>query len=215
MARILVIESSSRNDGSYSRMLVAEFIALLQARQPGHEFVYRDLVREPIPVLDPDIVGIIRTPFDAITPEQRRATALSERLIGELQAADFVLIGSPMYNWSIPAALKAWLDQVMRLGLTFAYGDNGVVGLLGDKPVLVVLSRGGSYDAPERAGVDMQKPYLTNVLKVMGLAATFAVMEGSLMGDEPREANLRRARAQIREVAENFDSYLSGPADDS
>jgi len=209
MAKILVVESSARREGSFSRMLVAEFIDTLKQSAVGHEFIYRDLVDQPIPVLDASIVDIIRTPFEAIPPEQRRATALSEQLINELKDADFVVIGCPMYNWTIPAAFKAWLDQVMRLGLTFTYGENGVTGLLGDKPALVVLSRGGSYDAPERAAVDMQKPYLANVLKVMGLAATYAVMEGSLMGDEPREANLRKARAKIREVAANFDSYLS------
>jgi FMN-dependent NADH-azoreductase len=190
-------------------MLVAEFIDTLKHSGEKHEFIYRDLVDQPIPVLDASIVDIVRTPFEAILPEQRQATALSEQLITELKDADFVIIGCPMYNWSIPAAFKAWLDQVMRLGLTFTYGENGVVGLLGDKPALVVLSRGGSYDAPERAAVDMQKPYLTNVLKVMGLAATYAAMEGSLMGDEPRDTNLYKARAQIQEVAANFDSYLS------
>jgi FMN-dependent NADH-azoreductase len=209
VAKILVIESSARKEGSFSRMLVAEFTEALRHSGVEHEFVYRDLVDQPIPVLDASIVDIIRTPFDAIPPEQRQLTALSEQLINELKDADFVVIGCPMYNWSIPAAFKAWLDQVMRLGLTFTYGEHGVVGLLGDKPALVVLSRGGSYDAPERAAVDMQKPYLANVLKVMGLAATYAVMEGSLMGDEPRETNLRKARAQIQEVAANFDSYLS------
>jgi FMN-dependent NADH-azoreductase len=208
MAKILVIESSARKEGSFSRMLVAEFVGLLKAGEGDHEFIYRDLVEQPIPVLDAGIVDIIRTPFDAIEPQQREATALSESLINELKGADFVVLGCPMYNWSIPASLKAWLDQVMRLGLTFRYGDAGVVGLLNDKPALVVLSRGGSYDAPERAAVDMQKPYLENVLKVMGLSATYAVMEGSLMGDEPREANLSKARAQITEVATNFDSYL-------
>jgi FMN-dependent NADH-azoreductase len=208
MAKILVIESSARKEGSYSRMLVAEFVDQLKAGEGGHEFIYRDLVEQPIPVLDASIVDIIRTPFDTIPPEQREATALSESLINELRDADFVVLGCPMYNWSIPASLKAWLDQVMRLGLTFAYGENGVVGLLGDKPALVVLSRGGSYDAPERAAVDMQKPYLANVLKVMGLSATYAVMEGSLMGDEPRDANLAKARAQITDVANNFERYL-------
>jgi FMN-dependent NADH-azoreductase len=211
MAKILVIESSARKEGSYSRMLVAEFVADLNSRGANHEFVYRDLVDSPVPVLHEGIVDIIRTPVEALQPEQRRSTALSEALIAELKAADFVVIGCPMYNWSIPAALKAWLDQVMRLGLTFARGETGLTGLLDDKPALVVLSRGGSYDNAERAAVDMQKPYLANVLKVMGLSATFAVMEGSLMEEQVRDSNLRKVRTQIKAVADHFDRYLLQP----
>ena len=135
------------------------------------------------------------------SPEQLKKIALSEALIAELEAADFVVIGSSMYNWNVSASLKAWLDQVMRIGKTFAYGGDGVVGLLGDKPCLVVLARGGSYDTPERAARDMQQPYLANVLNVMGLDVTFAVMEGSLMGDEVRDANLAKARAVIDRAA--------------
>jgi FMN-dependent NADH-azoreductase len=208
MAKILVIESSARKEGSYSRMLVAEFVADLNSRGGNHEFDYRDLVDSPVPVLHEGIVDIIRTPVEALQPEQRRSTALSEALIAELKAADFVVIGCPMYNWSIPAALKAWLDQVMRLGLTFARGETGLTGLLDEKPALVVLSRGGSYDNAERAAADMQKPYLANVLKVMGLSATFAVMEGSLMEEQVRDSNLRNVRSQIKDVTDHFDQYL-------
>lgn len=204
MAKILVVESSARRADSYSRMLVKEFIDELKGRNPRHEFVYRDLVKDPIPVLDDSIVDIIRTPFDALTDEQRQATALSETLIDELKQADFVVIGCPMYNWNVPAALKAWLDQVMRLGLTFTYGESGVVGLMGDKPALAVLARGGSYDAPDRAAIDMQKPYLCNVLRVMGFDVTTAVMEGSLMGDDIRDANLQRVRKVIKDVADRI-----------
>jgi FMN-dependent NADH-azoreductase len=201
MATILIVESSANKDSSFSRLLTAEFVSHLKASGNQHQFVYRDLVDQPIPVLNNDIVGIIRTPPDKLTEQQRQATVLSETLIRELKEADFVVIGSAMYNWSISASLKAWLDQVMRIGFTFGHGANGVEGLLGNKPALAILSRGGSYDTPERAAVDMQKPYLTNVLKVLGLDTTFAVMEGSLMGDEVRDANLAKARQVIVDVA--------------
>jgi len=201
MAHILVIESSGRKQGSFSRMLVNEFVEQLKSQNSDHNFTLRDLAHEPIPVLNADITDAIRTPPDTITAEQRNATALSEQLIGELKAADFVVIGSPMYNWNISASLKAWLDQVMRVGMTFGYTETGVKGLLENKPALVVLSRGGSYDAPERAAVDMQKPYLQNVLGVMGLAPTFVTMEGSLMGEELCAKNLAAARQAIADVA--------------
>jgi FMN-dependent NADH-azoreductase len=205
MARILVIESSGRKQGSFSRMLVSEFIEQLKAKNSAHQFTLRDLAHDPLPVLNESTTDAIRTPPDAITTEQREATAVSEQLIGELKAADFVVIGSPMYNWSISASLKTWLDQVMRIGMTFGYAETGLKGLLNDKPALVVLSRGGSYDAPERAAVDMQKPYLQNVLGVMGLAPTFATMEGSLMGEEVCAANLAAARKIIADVAATLD----------
>lgn len=200
MATILVIESSGRKEGSVSRQLVGEFLEQVQAQHPGHTIVRRDLAHDPIPVLSDGVVEAIRTHPDKLTAEQRQQTALSEKLIAELKAADFVVIGAPMYNWSIPAALKAWLDQIMRIGLTFTYGGSGVVGLLGDKPALVVLVRGGAYDSPERAAVDMQKPYLTNVLNVIGLSASFAVMEGSLMSEELAAANMTKARAALKEA---------------
>ena len=110
-----------------------------------------------------------------------------------------------MYNWSIPAALKAWLDQVMRIGFTFSYGENGIEGLI-NKPALAVLSRGGDYSAPERAVLDMQKPYLASVLKVMGLDVNFAVMEGAALPDEDlRAANLSKAREAIDKAVAAFD----------
>jgi FMN-dependent NADH-azoreductase len=199
MANILVIESSAKLDG-YSRKLVAEFIELMK-QQGNHQFVFRDLAHNPVPVLTNEIVDIIRTPPDMLTDDQRQKTATSERLIEELKNADFVVIGSSMYNWNVSASLKAWLDQVMRIGFTFGYGGDGVVGLLGDKPTLAVLSRGGSYDTPERAARDMQKPYLDNVLRVMGLDPTFAVMEGYLMGEDIRDANLAKARQVLADVA--------------
>lgn len=196
MARILVIESSARLAG-YSRQLVGEFINQVKALDKGHEFVFRDLVDEPVPLLTNENVDIIRTHPDQITPEQLEKVVVSEGLIAELKAADVVVIGSSMYNWNISASLKAWLDQVMRIGKTFAYGGDGVVGLLGNKPCLAVLARGGSYDTPDRAARDMQQPYLANVLTVMGLDTTFAVMEGSLMGDEVSDANLAQAREAV------------------
>lgn len=204
MAHILVLESSARKQGSFSRQLVGEFIDLLKQQNSHHQFTVRDLAHDPIPVLNCETVDIIRTPPDQLTDEQRKITAVSEQLIAELKAADFVVIGSSMYNWNISASLKAWIDQITRIGMTFAYGGNGVVGLLGDKPALIVLARGGSYDQPERAAVDMQKPYLENICKVIGLKPTFAIMEGSLMGDEVKETNLAKARAIVQKTAQTL-----------
>jgi FMN-dependent NADH-azoreductase len=199
MAKILVLESSAHLEKSFSRKLVAEFVELLKAQNRGHEFVFRDLAHDPIPVVDSTIVDIIRTPPDKLTDEQRQKTALSEQLIAELKDADYVVIGAGMYNRNVPAALKAWIDQVVRIGMTFTVGENGLEGLLKGKPVLAVLSRGGDYS--ERESIDWQKPYLEHILGLIGLDVRFAVMEGALMPEEKRDANLARAREAIREAA--------------
>ncbi len=200
MAKVLVLNSSAKLKGSISRQLVAEFIELAGSNGQSHEFIHRDLAHDPVPVLHSGIVDAIRTKPDDLTPEQRLATALSEQLIAELKAADYIVFGVPIYNWSIPAALKAWIDQVTRIGQTFRYANGGVEGMLGGKPALVILSRGGIYDSPERAAVDYQKPYLATIFNVIGLAPTFVVAEGSLMGEDafaPRLAGARKAIAEF------------------
>lgn len=204
MSNILVIESSAHKTASVSRSLVAEFVQKLRDKDSSHHFTFRDLVAEPIDVLNDKTVKALRTRPDQLTDELRQAVPLSDKLIAELKAADFIVIGAGMYNWSIPAALKAWLDQVMRVGFTFGYGENGIEGLI-NKPALVVLSRGGDYSSAEKSALDMQKPYLANVLKIMGMDVTFAVMEGALLPDEAqREANLNKAKGVIDQVVADF-----------
>lgn len=204
MANILIVESSANLSGSTSRQLTQEFVAKLSEKNDQHTFIYRDLVKQPIDILNDTTVAIIRTKPEELSNEQRQATQLSETLINELKAADAIVIGSAMYNWNISASLKAWLDQVMRIGFTFGYGENGLIGLLNNKPTLAILSRGGSYDSPERAAVDMQKPYLANVLAIMGLDVSFATMEGALMPEEARSKNLAKARAAIDDFIEKI-----------
>lgn len=201
MARILVVQSSARGADSCSRKIVGELVALLQRQSGPHEILLRDLASDPVPIMNDGIVREIRTRIEELSAEQRAPTALSEWLIGELKAADLIVIGSPMYNWSIPAALKAWIDQVVRLGQTFDYGSTGPRGLLGGKPAVVVLSRGGQYSAPERAHLDFQKPYLTQILNVIGLEPSFVLVENTLRGAEALDASLAAAREEIRGIA--------------
>lgn len=204
MSNILVIESSAHKANSVSRALVAEFVEKLRTKDASHHFTFRDLVAEPIDVLNNETVQVLRTRPDQLTDEQRKLAPVSDKLIAELKAADFIVIGAGMYNWSIPAALKTWIDQVMRVGFTFGYGANGIEGLI-NKPALVVLSRGGDYSSAEKAVLDMQKPYLANVLKVMGMDVTFAVMEGASLPDEnQRQENLNKAKAIIDKVIDDF-----------
>src|SRR5439155_19317259 len=104
------------------------------------------------------------------TPAQRSYLSTSDELIEELQAADTVVIGAPMYNFTIPSTLKAWIDQVVRIGKTFNYGPNGRQGLPGEKRVVVITARGGAYEKGTAAeSFDFQEPYLRHILGFIGL----------------------------------------------
>lgn len=201
MTQVLVVECSARKEGSYSRQLVSELLTSLKARGV-HQVVFRDLAAEPIPILQDGVVQAIRTRPADLTPEQHAGTALSEQLIAELKAADLIIIGSPMYNWSIPAALKAYLDQVVRIGLTFDYGANGAEGLLRGKRALVIMARGGTYKDPARAALNFQEPYLRQILRVVGLEPEFIAVEGTLMGDAVLKPSLEHARNALGRFAE-------------
>lgn len=202
--KILVVDSSARVEQSLSRALTQEFVELLQARIGKAELLRRDLGVAPVAALQPGVTEVIRTKPDQLDPAARPRAALSETLIAELQAADTVVIGAPMYNWNISANLKAWIDQVVRIGFTFTYGAAGPEPLLRDKRCVVVITRGGAYSAPERAALDFQLPYLKHVLGVIGLAPRFVVCEGTLGKPETVEAALDKARVELSAVAASF-----------
>ncbi len=201
---ILVIDSSARIEQSVSRALTQELAALLQARDGTAALLRRDLGAEPVSTLQPGVTEVIRTKPDQLDPATRPRAALSETLIAELQAADTVIIGAPMYNWGVSANLKAWIDQVVRIGFTFTYGAAGPEPLLKDKRCVVIITRGGVYSAPERAALDFQLPYLRHVLGVIGLTPRFVICEGTLGKPEAVEAALAKARAELSAVAEDF-----------
>jgi FMN-dependent NADH-azoreductase len=200
MAKILILHSSAQREGSVGRLLIKEFVERAGGNGHRHEFIERDLAHAPIPVLNDEMVAAIRTKPDALTPEQRALTAMSETLIEELHAADYVVIGAPMYNWGIPAALKAWIDQITRVGFTFRYTATGYEGTV-NKPVLIIVTRGGLYDNTARAANDFVKPYLRAIFGVIGLVPTFVTAEATLMGDELGAPLLAAARASIAEIA--------------
>lgn len=201
---IVVIDSSARIEQSVSRALTQELAALLQARDGTATLLRRDLGAEPVSTLQPGVTEVIRTKPDQLDPATRPRAALSETLIAELQAADTVIIGAPMYNWGVSANLKAWIDQVVRIGFTFTYGAAGPEPLLKDKRCVVIITRGGVYSAPERAALDFQLPYLRHVLGVIGLTPRFVICEGTLGKPEAVEAALAKARAELSAVAEDF-----------
>lgn len=168
--KLLRVDSSARHS-SVSRALTTGFVEAWKKENPEGEVVERDLAKitQPTMVTD-EWTQAIHTPPAKLTAAQREVIAVSEELIAELFAADTIVIGAPMYNFTISWPLKAWIDQVVRGGKTFAYTPEGVKGLLLGKKVVVVTSRAGSYAAgTPYAKADFQEPYLRHMLDFIGV----------------------------------------------
>jgi len=195
---ILQINSSARTQGSQSTVLARELTARLQAVHPDATLTLRDLAVTPHPVLDEAALQALFTPAEARTPAQAARVALDDALIAEIQAADIVVLGVPMYNFGVPAQLKNWIDAIAKVKVTFAYTDKGPQGLLTGKKVYVALTRGGLY---RNTPADTQVPYLKSVLGFLGMTdVEFFYAEGLNMGPDAAEKGLAFARAQIDEV---------------
>ncbi|MFJ4191666.1 FMN-dependent NADH-azoreductase [Kitasatospora sp. NPDC089509] len=187
MATLLHIDSSALTDGSVSREVTAAFRAAWQAEHPGGTVIHRDLATDPIPHLDALGINAGYLPAEARTPGQAAAFALREQLMVELETADAVLIGAPMYNFTIPSTLKAWLDQVILMGRTAGEAPSAK-----GTPVTVVASRGGSYapGAP-REPFEFVTTYLEKVLGGgLGLEVDFIVPELTMAAVVPALAEL-------------------------
>ena len=199
MANILVINSSAARDGSASRILVDHAVDLLLDADPGAAVVRRDLGAAPTPHLTGEtLAGVRGVPA---TGAERAARALSDELIAEVRAADTIVIGAPMYNFSIPTGLRAWFDHVLRAGETFRYSEAGPEGLLGGKRVIVIESRGGLYSEGPGQAMDFQEPYLRQLLGFVGITdVTFVRAEKLGFGPEAREQAIAAARAQLERV---------------
>lgn len=199
---ILQINSSARRaqdgQGSVSTLLANELVAGLRAADAEARLVVRDLAVQPHPALDEAALGALFTPAAQRSPAQAARVALDDATIAELQAADVLVLGVPMYNFSVSTQLKNWIDAVARAGVTFKYGEKGPVGLLTGKKVYAVLSRGGLHrDQPS----DTVSPYLRTVLAFLGMTdVTLIYAEGLNMGPELAAQGLGHAREQIAQA---------------
>ncbi|MEX6504199.1 FMN-dependent NADH-azoreductase [Pseudomonas zhanjiangensis] len=199
MAQVLVIESSARQQGSVSRQLTEQFINRWQVAHPDDRISVRDLAVEQVPHLDANLLGGWMTPAEQQSEAEQAALALSNRLTDELLAADVLVLAAPMYNFAIPSTLKAWLDHVLRAGVTFKYTENGPQGLLGGKRAFVLTARGGIYAG---GSMDHQEPYLRQALGFIGIHdVSFIHAEGLNLGGEHSEQGLAVAKAQLAQVA--------------
>jgi FMN-dependent NADH-azoreductase len=195
---ILHINSSARREASHSTRLAARIVERLRDADPDATLTLRDLNRAPHPVLDEAGLGALFTPAGERTPEQAARVALDDALIAEIQAADVVVLGVPMYNFGVPSQLKNWIDAISRAGATFRYTEKGPEGLLKGKTVYVALTRGGKY---RNTPADTQVPYLKTVFSFLGLTDVhFVYAEGLAMGPQAEEDAIASAHAQIDEA---------------
>jgi FMN-dependent NADH-azoreductase len=170
MPTLLHIDSSPRGDYSASRKLTAEFVASWRKENPGGQVIRRDLYATGLPPVTMEWIAAAYTPEDQRSPEQRAALKLSDELIAELQRADQYVLGVPMFNFSIPAVLKLYIDQIARVGKTFSYSSAGVKGLLEGKKAYMLAAYGGAYgDGSPAAAMNFVEPYLQRLFGFLGV----------------------------------------------
>jgi FMN-dependent NADH-azoreductase len=200
MAKLLHIDASPKASAN-SRSLAGEFVEAWKKAHPGDAVVYRDVGRKhPALLTDAWIAAAYGPNPDG--PEHRATLAESNALIDELLAADRVVLSTPMHNFNVPAALKAWIDNVIRPGKTFKFTPEGLKGLVEGKKVLVVTSRGGIYSPGSPWAVfDHQEPFLRDVLGFMGVKdVTFVHAQGTNLGDEAKAKGVSEARKRLTEL---------------
>jgi len=194
--RLLHVTASGRYNGSVTRELSARFVAALSERVAALQVRERD-VATGLPFIDADWIGANFTPADRRSDAQHQVLAQSNALVQELADADILVIAAPIYNFSIPASLKAWIDLVARAGLTFRYTENGPVGLLSGKKAYVVLASGGTAIGSD---IDFASGYLRHVLGFIGIdAVTFIAAERMMQQAETAAVT---AEQQIRAAVE-------------
>ena len=180
---ILHVDASINGQSSASRAISAKIVDQFKAAQWGKEVVYRDLASNPLPHL---------------TLEAFADTSVLEEFLG----ADTVVIGAPMYNFTLPSQLKAWIDRIVVAGRTFRYTENGPEGLAKDKRVIVALARGGIYDAGSpAASLEHLESYLRGIFNFIGIEPEFVAADGLNFGPEQREASIRAALGETIRLA--------------
>lgn len=204
MTMLLRIDASSRRHDSHSRSMADYFVERWFAAHPDDEIIVRDLVTQPIPHINADTINGFYTPEIEHDERLKRATALSDELIAELKAADVILINTPMYNFSVPSALKAWIDQVVRIGDTFSYTtEAGFSGLVSDKQAYVITAMGAVFSNASMRPMDFMTPYIQTLLGFIGITnVEIIALEGTSTDAVAFESSQQVAREQITSVLE-------------
>lgn len=207
MAHLLHIDSSPRDERSRSRKFTREFVEAWKQMNPGDTVTYRDIGRNPVPNLDEPWIAAAYTPPEQRTPDLQAAIHFSDQLVDELLAADVYVIGVPMYNFSIPSMLKAYIDQIVRIGRTFEFAPENVENpykpLVLGKKMFIITARGSSgYGAGERyETLNYQDPYLSTIFGFIGITdITFVHVENDESGGTGLAESIANARTQIAQL---------------
>jgi FMN-dependent NADH-azoreductase len=205
MPKTLVIKSSIFSNQGESSKLVDHSVAVLKQQFGDMEIIERDFAAAPIQHLNAEtMAAFMAKDLSGLSSEQQQALNLSNELISELKSVDYIILGVPMYNFSIPSTLKAWIDYVARADVTFKYSENGPVGLINNvKKVIVTDARGGVYRG---TAMDTQTNYLINILGFMGMKnVEYVYAEALNMGDiGEKNASLDKAHQKIKQIIELF-----------
>ena len=188
---VLNVQASARHDGSVTRQLSDKILTEIAADQT----ITRDLATG-LPLLDAAWLAANFTLADDRTDMQRETLALSDSLITEIKQADTIVIGSPVYNFSVPAVLKAWIDQIARVGVTFKYTPNGPVGLLSGKRAIIVIASGGT---PVGSDIDYASDYLKHIMGFIGITDVTIIAADALGNDA--DAKIAAANDDIKQLS--------------
>ena len=203
MSKVLVITASPRGERSVSRALTTNFAQNWAKHHPDATVLLRDLGHHPVPhVTEPWVVGAFAPP-EAQTPESKAAIAVSDQLVDEFLSASSYIFGVPMYNFNIPSTFKAYIDQIVRAGKTFAVGPNGYEGLVKGKKALFITTSGGSYQpGSATAAYNFQEPYLRTIFGFMGVTEVqFVVADSMNLGEDAAKSSREKAEAALKELA--------------
>ena len=194
MNNILLINASPHGQVSHAGQLALELVASLRQRYPTFELVERDLGAHPLPPLSREYARALNTS----TPFDSPAFEVSEALIGELERSDVLFIATPMHNFTVPAALKLWIDYVLRIHRTFSSSPEGKAGLLNDRPVYVLVGSGGFHLGERARQANFLTPYLRHVLNTLGLFDLhFTYLQGLVFGEEAVRAAVEDSRTRL------------------
>lgn len=207
MAHLLHIDSSPRGERSHSRRLTGEFVEAKMQAHPADTVTYRDVGRNRVPHVDESWIAAAYTPPEQRTPQLQEAIRISDQLVDEFLAADLYVIGIPMYNFSVPSTFKAYIDQIVRPGRTFAFEPEDSASpykpLVLGKKMFIITARGGSgFGAGERnEKLNYQDPYLRTIFGFIGITdITFVHVENDESGGTSLAQSIAAARSQVAQL---------------
>jgi len=212
LKKLLVINASARTAHSYSRSLTEVFVNHWSQRHTNIAIAHRDLGNESIAHINEEWITAGFTPPADRTLEQQVILGTSDAYINELRDADVIVLGTPMYNWSIPSTLKAYIDQVLRLNETFSVNfrnpTNPYIGLLQNKKVVMLVARGGGGYEPDQANehLNYQTTYLKTIFKMMGIEQVHVIsIDGTSLDKEILKGTVAQAHQQVKNLIEGIE----------